>query len=292
MNFLAIPTLKNDRACFPLPISIMPLCSLNVTFDRERTGMARVGSLRRSAAVITVSATPTSFFSTALFVFPFFRVMMLPISSSALRVSCVPGHVACRDAVTCVKYFLDGEFEDVAAMVLALRPLASFKEGAQPAAAFAEGQRDLLRGLIVVGDRFLGFAGEGHPDRGHMDENHHGAGRERAFGLRHSVGAPGGVEHRLVDRAGGLLMEERHAVGVADDAGELAVVLLLLPFGLRYRLLLLALRCLLGSPAVGQARLDHEGVAAVHGWRPAHRRIEIPFDLLVQAGEDRLFADR
>src|SRR5205807_2269654 len=77
-----------------------------------------------------------------------------------------------------------------------------------------------------------------------------------------------------------------------DDAGELAVVLLLLPFGLRYRLLLLALRCILGSPAVGQARLDHEGIAAVHGWRPAHRRIEIPFDLLVQAGEDRLFADR
>src|SRR5712692_4563552 len=66
MNFLAIPTLKNDRACIALPISIMPLCSLNVMFDRERTGIAIVGSLRRWAAVITTSATPTSFFSTAL----------------------------------------------------------------------------------------------------------------------------------------------------------------------------------------------------------------------------------
>src|SRR5437879_4793143 len=243
MNFLAIPTLKNDRACFPLPISIMPLCSLNVTFDRERTGMARVGSLRCWAAVITVSATPTSFFSTALFVFPFFRVMMLPISSSASRVSWVPrqdcsrascvealawhapclcvcaparfptpclalrtglirrlsdqrrhftfnalrrddnrmretfratsllpqelvrlfaagplqsdllkllfellgGQFATLEAVTRVNNFLDVEFEDVAAMVLALGPLASFKEGPQPAAACAAGQRDLLR---------------------------------------------------------------------------------------------------------------------------------------------------
>src|SRR2546423_8271457 len=66
MNFLAIATLKNDRACFRLPISIRPLRSLNSTFESARTGIAMVGSLRFSAAVITRSATPTSFFSTAV----------------------------------------------------------------------------------------------------------------------------------------------------------------------------------------------------------------------------------
>src|SRR2546425_3436249 len=66
MNFLAIATLKNDRACFRLPISIRPLRSLKFTFDSERTGIAMVGSLRFSAAAITRSATPTSFFSTAV----------------------------------------------------------------------------------------------------------------------------------------------------------------------------------------------------------------------------------
>src|SRR5947209_9623355 len=66
MNFLAIATLKNDRACFRLRRSIRPLRSLNSTFESERTGIAIVGSLRFSAAVITRSATPTSFFSTAV----------------------------------------------------------------------------------------------------------------------------------------------------------------------------------------------------------------------------------
>src|SRR5204862_6916859 len=66
MNFLAIPTLKNDRACLRLPISIRPLRSLKVTFESERTGIVSVGSLRRSAAWITTSATPISFFSTAV----------------------------------------------------------------------------------------------------------------------------------------------------------------------------------------------------------------------------------
>ena len=66
MNFLAMPTLKNERACLRLPISSSPLRSLKLTLDRARTGMAMVGSLRRWAAVITRSATPTSFFSTAV----------------------------------------------------------------------------------------------------------------------------------------------------------------------------------------------------------------------------------
>ena len=66
MNFLAMPTLKNERACLRLPISSTPLRSLKVTFDSDRMGMASVGSLLRWAAVITVSATPISFFSTAV----------------------------------------------------------------------------------------------------------------------------------------------------------------------------------------------------------------------------------
>src|SRR5437899_12974625 len=102
-----------------------------------------------------------------------------------------------------------------------------------------------------------------------MDENHHGASRQGAFGLRYAVGAPGGLQHRFIDRAGRLLMQERHAVGVADDAGELTVVVLLLPFRQWDLLLFLALRCLLGPPAVGETRLDHERIAAVPRRRPA-----------------------
>src|SRR5438309_10502050 len=66
MNFFAIPTLKNDRACLRLPISIRPLRSLKVMFDNERIGIVRVGSLPRWAALTTTSATPTSFLSTAV----------------------------------------------------------------------------------------------------------------------------------------------------------------------------------------------------------------------------------
>ncbi len=66
MNFLAMPTLKNDRACFRFPISIRPRRWLKVTLDRDRTGIASVGSFRRWAAVITTSATLMSFFSTAV----------------------------------------------------------------------------------------------------------------------------------------------------------------------------------------------------------------------------------
>ena len=65
MNFFAMPTLKNVRACFRLPISMMPRLALKLTLARLRTGIDRVGSLLRSAAVITASATLMSFFSTA-----------------------------------------------------------------------------------------------------------------------------------------------------------------------------------------------------------------------------------
>src|SRR5687768_10706204 len=66
MNFLAIETLKKERACLRLPSSMRPRRGLNVTLESERTGIAMVGSLRRSAASMTMSATLTSFFSTAV----------------------------------------------------------------------------------------------------------------------------------------------------------------------------------------------------------------------------------
>src|SRR5678815_5909429 len=55
MNFLAMPTLKKVRACLRLPISMMPRFSLKLTLARLRTGIVRVGSLLRSAAVITAA---------------------------------------------------------------------------------------------------------------------------------------------------------------------------------------------------------------------------------------------
>src|SRR5262245_5282422 len=75
MNFLAIPTLKNVRACFLRPISMMPRFSLTLTLARLRTGIESAGSWLRCAAVITTSATPTSFFSTAPLFFCFFCAM-------------------------------------------------------------------------------------------------------------------------------------------------------------------------------------------------------------------------
>src|SRR4030095_8923406 len=77
MNFLAIPTLKNVRACFLRPISMMPRFSLKLTLARLRTGIESAGSLLRCAAVMTTSATPTRFFSTAPLFFSFFCGMSL-----------------------------------------------------------------------------------------------------------------------------------------------------------------------------------------------------------------------
>src|SRR5678815_3320261 len=75
MNFLAMPTLKNVRSCLRLPISMMPRFSLKLTLARLRTGIDSVGSLLRSAAVITASATLISFFSTAPDTFALARAM-------------------------------------------------------------------------------------------------------------------------------------------------------------------------------------------------------------------------
>ena len=79
MNFLAMPTLKNVRACFLRPISMMPRFSLKFTLARLRTGIERVGSWLRCAAVMTRSAMPMSFFSTAPLLFGFFCAMFFPV---------------------------------------------------------------------------------------------------------------------------------------------------------------------------------------------------------------------
>src|SRR5260370_10862988 len=84
MTFLAIPTLKNVRACLRLPSSMMPRFSLKLTLARLRTGIARVGSLLFSAAVITRSATLMSFFSTGPVLLAFALAMGSFLPRSAL----------------------------------------------------------------------------------------------------------------------------------------------------------------------------------------------------------------
>src|SRR5262249_18992428 len=81
---LAIPTLKNVRSCFRRPISMMPRFSLKLTLARLRTGIESAGSLLFCAALITTSATPTSFFSTTPLFFGFFCAMSFPYFSDAL----------------------------------------------------------------------------------------------------------------------------------------------------------------------------------------------------------------
>src|SRR4029453_6415777 len=135
---------------------------------------------------------------------------------------------------------LDVQLEDVPSAILAVRPLAPANERPQASAALAQGQGDLFADLVVVGDRFLGLARERDPDRGHMDEDHHGAGGSRPPRPRDPVVAPRGFQHRPVARAGRLLVEQRDAVGVADDARQLVIALLLLALGKRHRFLLRA----------------------------------------------------
>src|ERR1041385_8226672 len=77
MNFFAMPTLKNERACLRLPSSIRPRFSSKLMLARLRIGIENVGALLRSAAVMTVSAMPMSFFSTTPFVFAFFLAMIV-----------------------------------------------------------------------------------------------------------------------------------------------------------------------------------------------------------------------
>ena len=300
MNFLAIPTLKNERACLRLPSSMMPRFSLKLMLARLRTGIASVGSRLRSAAATTASATLMSFFSTApgatgfaCAKAPSLSLLALRRRGRALGLGCRPGRDAhapgrlrqarcgpwpwfpsstaprgafpsaappearpsrarassfgapalrslSRDAgaspsgpsgVTTIEWgkpsgpppswprispvlappvrfaaifwswvlslsfgqlgalqpgaglddLLDVQLEDVAPAELALGTLAPAQEHAEPAPALLQRELDLFPDLVVVGDRFLGLARERHPDRGHVDEDHHGPGGESAL---------------------------------------------------------------------------------------------------------------
>src|SRR2546421_1512528 len=186
----------------------------------------------------------------------------------------------------------DVELENIAPAELALGPLALSQEYAEPAPAFLQREPDLLADLVVIGDCLFRLAGERYPDRGHVDEHHHGPGRERPARLRDAVVLPGGLEHGLEGRARRLLVKQGNAVGVANHAGQLVVVVLLLAFGQRDGRGVRRRRRLIRPSAERQPRLDDERIAAIHRRRPRHRRVEVALDLLVEPVEDRLLADR
>ena len=201
------------------------------------------------------------------------------------------GQLSALEPIARLDDFLDVELEDITPAELALGMLPSSQKDSKTPPALLQGELDFLADLVVIGDRFLGLAGKGNPDRGHVDENHHGTGWQSASGLGNTVVTPSGVERGLERCAGRLLIEKRHAVGVANDAGQFVVVILLLAFSERQLRMFRLVRRLFRSLAVGQTRLDHKGIAAVDRRRPSHRSIEISLDLLIQAMEDRLFTD-
>src|ERR671915_2201008 len=123
-----------------------------------------------------------------------------------------------------------------------------------------------------------------------MNEDYHGTGWQSASRLRNAVVPPRGIEHGLERRAGGLLIEERHAVSVTNHTGQFVIVIPLLPFGEQNPRLFEFSR-LLRSLAVRQARLDYERIAPINSRRPGYGSVEFSFDLLVQAMEDRPFSD-
>src|SRR6185295_2508241 len=97
----------NERACLRLPISMMPRLALKLMLARLRTGIDRVGSLLRSAAAITVSATPTSFFSTAPGALGFARAMRplyLFFRGAAVAVRFAVGAFRFAVAVVCLGF--------------------------------------------------------------------------------------------------------------------------------------------------------------------------------------------
>src|SRR5262245_30795421 len=187
--------------------------------------------------------------------------------------------------------FLDIEFEDIAPAELALGALAPTQKNSKAPPALLQRKLDFLANLVVIRDRFLGLAGKWHPDRSHMDEDHHRAGGKSASRLRNPVVAPGGVEHRLERRTRRLLVEKRYAIGVANDARQLVIVVLLLAFSKRHALTFLFIRRLIRAFAVGQPRLDDKRVAQVDGRWPGYRGVKLPLDLSIEAVQDRTFAD-
>src|SRR6185369_4486763 len=92
-------------------------------------------------------------------------LLQLPLELFCLELSTLQPLARLRD-------LLDVELEDVAPPELALRPPTTPEEHAEPAAALAQRERDLLADLVVVGDRLFGFARERHPHGRHVDKDH------------------------------------------------------------------------------------------------------------------------
>ena len=161
-----MPTLKKVRSCLRLPISMMPRFSLKLTLARLRTGMDSVGSLLRSAAVITASATLMSFFSTAPVLVGFFRAMSL------------------LHALSCAGFFVRAGRLCLAVSIFGLRALAAF-----------------ARSLVVFGaggvSPFAARGGVGLPLRGGSSRRRRlgavGAGQHR----RLPFGPVGGDDDRV-----------------------------------------------------------------------------------------------
>ncbi len=166
--------------------------------------------------------------------------------------------------------FADVAFEDIAFLGVAFHAFASSDVLAELSAALFEGEGHFFADFVVVGDGFFGFAREGDPDACHVDHDDEGADGCAAAGLLEAVVFPAGFDDGFECAAGGLLVEQWDAVGVADDAcglvgGEVA--------------------------AEGDGGFDLEGVAPVDGGSSGGGGVELGLDAFEHAGEHLLDAD-
>src|SRR5262245_50827477 len=90
------------------------------------------------------------------------------------------GELTALQPITGFDDFFDIELENVSPAKLAFGSLAPSQKNTQPATAFLQSELDFLSDLVVVGDGFFGFAGERHPHRSHVYEDHHRPARKRA----------------------------------------------------------------------------------------------------------------
>jgi hypothetical protein len=102
----------------------------------------------------------------------------------------------------------------------------------------------------------------------------------------------------LVIAHAALLEHQRHAVGEADQADRLVggahqhLFVHLLRFSCGHDLAAVGHLQRVAGLAVGDADLDRERVAAVDHGLARRRHVEVGFDLLLEAGDDQLLADR
>ena len=118
----------------------------------------------------------------------------------------------------------DVHLDVVALLVLVGELLALAHVDAELAAALHEGEAQFVEDLGIPGDGFLRLGGERHPHRGDVHEHDHRSDGQRALRLLQAVVLPVGGDHRLGDGARGLLEQQRHAVGVADQPDGLVGV--------------------------------------------------------------------